>query len=53
VAHLRRTTVYLLDAVSSEVSATEVRRRVHRGQSIHGLVSARVEEYIGKQALYR
>jgi len=53
VAHLRRTTVYLLDAVSNEVSATEVRRRVHRGQSIHGLVSARVEEYIGKQALYR
>lgn len=53
VAHLRRTSVYLLDAVSSEVSATEVRRRVHRGQSIHGLVSPRVEEYIGKQALYR
>ncbi|HYL09521.1 MAG TPA: nicotinate-nucleotide adenylyltransferase [Candidatus Acidoferrales bacterium] len=53
VAHLRRTTVYLLDTVSSEVSATEVRQRVHAGQSIHGLVSPRVEEYIGKQALYR
>ena len=53
VAHLRRTSVYLLDAVSSDVSATEVRRRVRRGQSIHGLVSPRVEEYIGKQALYR
>ena len=50
---LRRTCVYLLDTVSSEASATEVRRRLHRGQSIHGLVPARVEEYICKQALYR
>lgn len=53
LTHLRRTTVYLLDTVSSEVSSTDVRRRVHRGQSIHGLVSARVEEYILKQGLYR
>lgn len=53
VARLRRTAVYLLDSVSSEVSATDVRRRCHRGQSIHGLVSARVEEYILKQGLYR
>jgi len=50
---LRRTCVYLLDTVSSEASATEIRRRVHRGQSIRGLVPARVEEYICKQALYR
>lgn len=53
LARLRRTTIFLLDTVMSEVSATDIRRRVHRGQSIHGLVSARVEEYIGKQALYR
>jgi nicotinate-nucleotide adenylyltransferase len=53
VAHLQRTSVYLLDNVSSEVSATDVRRRAHRGQSIHGLVSARVEEYILRQGLYR
>jgi nicotinate-nucleotide adenylyltransferase len=53
LAKLRRTTIFLLDTVMSEVSATDIRRRVHRGQSIHGLVSARVEEYIGKQALYR
>ena len=53
VAQLRRTAVYLLDNVSSDVSATEIRRRAHRGQSIHGLVSARVEEYILKQGLYR
>lgn len=53
IAHLRRTTVYLLDSVASEVSATDVRRRARHGQSIHGLVSARVEEYILKQGLYR
>jgi nicotinate-nucleotide adenylyltransferase len=53
IAHLRRTTVYLLDTVSSDVSSTDVRRHVHRGQAIHGLVSARVEEYILKQGLYR
>jgi len=39
--------------VASEVSATDIRRRANRGQSIHGLVAARVEEYILKQGLYR
>ncbi len=53
VAQLHKTTIYLLENVSSDVSATEVRRQAHRGQSIHGLVSARVEEYILKQGLYR
>jgi nicotinic acid mononucleotide adenylyltransferase len=50
---LARTSVYLLETVSSEVSATDIRRKVNRGQSIHGLVSGRVEEYILKQGLYR
>src|SRR5256886_952054 len=53
VAHLRKTSVYLLETVSSDISATETRKRAQRGQSIHGLVSARVEEYILKQRLYR
>jgi nicotinic acid mononucleotide adenylyltransferase len=53
VAQLHRTTVYLLENVSSDISATDVRRRQQRGQSIHGLVSARVEEYILKQGLYK
>jgi nicotinate-nucleotide adenylyltransferase len=53
VAHLQKTSVYLLETVASEVSATDIRRRAHRGQSVHGLVSARVEEYILKQGLYR
>jgi nicotinate-nucleotide adenylyltransferase len=50
---LRRTAVHLLPTVSSEVSSTEIRRRIRHGQSIHGLVPPRVEEYIVKQALYR
>ncbi len=53
VARLHRTSVYLLENVASEVSATDIRRKAQRGQSIHGLVSARVEEYILKQGLYR
>jgi len=53
IAHLHKSTIYLLENVSSEVSATDVRHQAHRGQSIHGLVSARVEEYILKQGLYR
>jgi nicotinate-nucleotide adenylyltransferase len=50
---LRRTSVFVLDTVSSHVSATEVRERLDRKESIHGLVPPRVEEYITKQALYR
>lgn len=49
---LRKTAVYLLDSVSSHVSSTEVRRRRHRRQPIHGLVPVRVEEYILSQGLY-
>ena len=48
-----RTVVYVLDTVSSHVSATDVRQRLDRNQSIHGLVPPRVEEYISKKALYR
>jgi len=53
VIRLRDTVVYLLETVASHVSATDVRQRVERGQSVHGLVPPRVEEYINKQALYR
>jgi nicotinate-nucleotide adenylyltransferase len=50
---LRRTSVHLLTTVSSHISSTEVRHRLERRQSVHGLVPARVEEYILRQALYR
>ncbi|HVM75821.1 MAG TPA: nicotinate-nucleotide adenylyltransferase [Candidatus Saccharimonadales bacterium] len=53
VARLQKTTIYLLENVASEMSATDIRRKANKGQSIHGLVSARVEEYILKQRLYR
>ena len=50
---LRKSTVHLLTAVSSEVSSTEIRRRRKSGASIHTLVPEGVEDYILKQALYR
>jgi nicotinate-nucleotide adenylyltransferase len=53
IAQLGRANVYLLENVSSDVSATDIRRRAHKSQAIHGLVSARVEEYIHKQGLYK
>ena len=53
VIHLRNTSVYLLETVASHVSATDVRQRVERGRSLHGLVPPGVEEYITKQELYR
>jgi nicotinate-nucleotide adenylyltransferase len=49
---LRHSTVYLLDAVASDVSATDVRRRLKNKQSIRGLVPRDVEDYIKKQNLY-
>ena len=49
---LRDTAVYLLETVASNVSATDVRQRIERGQPVRGLVPPAVEEYITKQALY-
>ncbi|HTS13221.1 MAG TPA: nicotinate-nucleotide adenylyltransferase [Candidatus Limnocylindrales bacterium] len=50
---LRKSVVHLLTTVSSHVSSTEVRERLEQKKNIHGLVPARVEEYILGQALYR
>ena len=50
---LQKSAVHLMDTVSSHVSSTEVRDRLEQGKSVHGLVPARVEEYILGQALYR
>jgi len=50
---LRKSKVHLLSTVTSHVSSTEVRQRLEKHHSIHGLVPARVEAYIQGQALYR
>lgn len=50
---LRKSEIHLLTTVASHVSSTEIRERLERKQSIHGLVPARVEEYILGQVLYR
>jgi nicotinate-nucleotide adenylyltransferase len=50
---LRKAVIHLLTTVSSHVSSTEVRERLEQRKSVHGLVPARVEEYILGQALYR
>jgi len=49
---LRKSEIHLLTTVSSHISSTEVRHRLLKHQSIHGLVPAPVEEYILGQALY-
>ncbi|MGH9733311.1 MAG: nicotinate-nucleotide adenylyltransferase [Candidatus Acidiferrales bacterium] len=50
---LRKSAIHLLTTVNSHVSSTEVRERLKENKNIHGLVPARVEEYILGQALYR
>ncbi len=50
---LKKTSVYVLESVASDVSATVIRQRVRQGKSIRGLVPPLVEEYIEKQDLYR
>jgi nicotinate-nucleotide adenylyltransferase len=50
---LRKSVIHLLTTVASHISSTEIRHRLERKQTIHGLVPARVEEYILEQALYR
>jgi nicotinate-nucleotide adenylyltransferase len=50
---LRSTAVYPLASVAKNISATDIRRRLARHQTIRGLVPRAVEEYIRKQGLYQ
>lgn len=50
---LRSTAIYPLESVARNISATDIRRRIARHQTIRGLVPRAVEEYIRKQGLYR
>ena len=41
-----------INAPAVVISSEEIRKKIKEGQSIHGLVSEKVEEYIYKQGLY-
>lgn len=47
------TRIWLVDAVTPDVSSTEVRRRVRAGEPIDGLVARAVERYVVRHHLYR
>lgn len=44
--------ILLVDAPTAPVSSTDVRRRLHRGESVDGLVPPPVAAYIARQGLY-
>jgi len=48
-----RTWLFLLDAQTTDVSGTEIRRRVAAGEPLAGLVPAAVAEHILRNGLYR
>jgi nicotinate-nucleotide adenylyltransferase len=47
-----RPSVFLVDARTSDVSSTDIRRRLREGMPIAGLVPSQVERYIVQQRLY-
>jgi nicotinate-nucleotide adenylyltransferase len=52
-AESRSGAVYVTDSVNSDISSTEIRARIGRGESIDGLVPPLVADYITKYELYR
>ena len=47
-----RTSIFLVDAPTSDVSSTEIRRRLAGGESLNGLVPSAVERHIQQHGLY-
>ena len=47
-----RTSIFLIDAATADVSATDIRGRVARGEPIAGLVPAAVLQHIEQHGLY-
>jgi nicotinate-nucleotide adenylyltransferase len=45
--------IILIDAPTADVSSTAIRQRIAKGESIAGLVPARVEQHIERHGLYR
>jgi nicotinic acid mononucleotide adenylyltransferase len=48
-----RTRIFLLPIRALEISSTEIRERIRRGETLDGLVPAPVAAYIRKHELYR
>jgi nicotinate-nucleotide adenylyltransferase len=48
----RGSNIFLLDALTPDVSSTEVRRRLASGESVNGLVPVSVERHILQHGLY-
>lgn len=51
--NLKPGNLYLLDALTPDISSSKIRKRLRAGQSITGLVPPGVEQYIEKHKLYR
>lgn len=47
-----RTVIFLVDAPTTDVSSTEIRRRIAAGLPLHGLVPQAVESHIQQHGLY-
>jgi nicotinate-nucleotide adenylyltransferase len=48
----RGTAIIFIDAPTANVSSTEIRRRLSHGESVDGLLSARVRDHIERHQLY-
>ena len=51
--HGGKTSIFLVDAPTSDVSSTEIRRRLQMSMPLHGLVPAAIEHHIKQHGLYQ
>ena len=51
--HAEKTSIFLVDAPTSDVSSTEIRRRLKACLPLHGLVPAAIEHHIKQHGLYQ
>jgi nicotinic acid mononucleotide adenylyltransferase len=48
-----RPSIILIDSATADVSSTEIRARLARGEAIDGMVDPRVQQHIEQHGLYR